>query len=312
MSFSVKTKNELARLTSNKKCCQAAELSALIRMDGLLYLGEKDSTLRIFTENAAIARKIVTLLKNRFNLSTELEVQKKPRLKKNNIYMITVPSQDDLVKALFELGLTTANGSHAMGIKEELVKRECCRRAYLRGVFLGAGSVNNPEGTYHLEVITNNQKYAQALSMLLNKYDLASKVSTRKNWYVIYLKESEHIIELLTLMGAHSALLDFENVRIMKGMRNQVNRLVNCETANLNKTVDAAVRHVENINLIQSTMGLEGLPQALREISEIRLQYPDLSLKELGEMLAPPVTKSGVNHRMRKLERLADKIRSNK
>lgn len=309
MSFSVTTKNELARLISPKKCCQAAELSALIRMDGLLYLDEENSVLRVFTENAAVARKIVLLLKQRFNLATELEVQKKTRLKKNNIYMITVPPQNGLTPALSALGLITKEGEHARGIQDEVISRECCRRAYLRGVFMGAGSVNNPEGTYHLEIITNNEKYSHALCELLNVYNLSAKISTRKNWYVIYLKESEHIIELLSLMGAHSALLEFENVRIIKEMRNQVNRQVNCETANLNKIVDAAMRQVECIELIKTKLGVEKLPPSLRDIAEVRLQYPDLSFKELGEILDPPVSKSAVNHRMRKIEALAEKLR---
>jgi len=312
MSFSVKTKDELARIEPGKSCCQKAELAALIKMDGTIHLsGHHQVGLQISTENAAIARRIFRMLKDLYDLQSEILVSRKARLKKNNSYLVRVGAGEKVRFILAELGMLDEKGRLFYGLKKELVKRECCRRAYLRGVFLGGGSVNNPEGTYHLEIITNNEQHAEDICCLINRYNLAAKISTRKNWQVIYLKESEHIISLLNLMGAHSALLSFENVRIYKDMRNQVNRLVNCETANLNKTVNAAVRQVDNIKFIASTIGLDKLTPSLREMAEIRLEYPDISLKELGEMLEPPVGKSGVNHRIRKLEIIADKIRRN-
>ncbi|MDA8226998.1 MAG: DNA-binding protein WhiA [Desulfitobacterium hafniense] len=311
MSFSVKTKDELARIELGKFCCQKAELAALIKMDGIIQLsGQYKVALQLSTENAAIARRIFRMFKEVYDLHTEILVSRKARLKKNNFYLVRLGAGEKTMSILKELGMLNEKTRLHYGLKKDLIKRECCRRAYLRGIFLGGGSVNNPEGTYHLEIITNNQHHARDICDLINKYYLTAKISTRKNWQVIYLKESEHIVSLLNLMGAHAALLNFENVRIYKDMRNQVNRLVNCETANLNKTVNAAVRQVDNIKFIADTIGLNKLAPSLREMAEARLQNPDISLKELGEMLEPPVGKSGVNHRIRKLEKMAEQIRN--
>ncbi|MEW6066572.1 MAG: DNA-binding protein WhiA [Bacillota bacterium] len=314
MSFSAVTKNELARVVGGKNCCRLAELAALIKMDGSVQIsGQKKLSLNIVTENAAVARKIFKLLKNLFGLSTEILVQRKVRLRKNNVYLVRIPSQAGIEQILKALGI--GEGGFAFteeGIVKDLIVKDCCRRAYLRGAFLGGGSVNNPEGTYHLEIITDNLKHARDLAGLMQTFNLPAKVSPRKNWYVVYLKGSEQIVECLNHMGAHGAQLDFENARIYKDMRNQVNRLVNCETANLNKTVTAAVRQLEIIKYLVDTIGLDKLPKPLRETAELRLRHPDASLKELGELWDPPVGKSGVNHRMRKLERLAEKVRSRK
>ena len=213
---------------------------------------------------------------------------------------------------LKKLGLLKANENvFALdySIPKNIVKNEECKRAYIKGAFLGGGSISNPEKTYHLEFVTHDDEYAEDLSKLINQYGLNSKVIQRKSSFVIYLKEGEQIVDLLNIIGAHSSLLELENVRIMKEMRNNVNRLVNCETANLSKTVNAAVRQVESIKLIQNELGLARLPKNLREIAELRLSYPDESLKELGEMLNPPVGKSGVNHRLRRIEKIAEELR---
>ncbi|WP_003540437.1 DNA-binding protein WhiA [Desulfotomaculum nigrificans] len=314
MSFSLVTKNELARVVDDKDCCKLAELAALIKMDGSIQIsGQRQLSLNIVTENAAVARKIFKLLKGLFGLSTEILVRRKVRLRKNNVYLVRIPPQPGVSEIFRVLGIS--EGGFALteeGIIKDLVANDCCRRAYLRGAFLGGGSVNNPEGTYHLEIITNNMQHAQDIAELMRNFNLPARVSPRKNWYVVYLKGSEQIVECLNLMGAHSALLDFENVRIYKDMRNQVNRLVNCETANLNKTVNAAVRQLDNIKYLANTIGLDKLPKTLQEAAQLRLQYPDASLKELGELWNPPIGKSGVNHRLRKLERLAEKVRARK
>lgn len=309
MSFSTVTKEELARLPESKECCQMAELAALVRMDGTLQISaEQQYALNVVTESAPVARKIYRLAKNALKLPVDIVVRRKLRLRKNNSYMVKIYPRG--VEDLRRLGLMNENSQIVAGIPRELIRRKCDQKAYLRGAFLAGGSINNPEGTYHLEIISNDLKHAQAVCELLNRFQLGAKLSTRKNWHVVYLKESEHIVEFLGLIGAHHALLEFENVRVLKDVRNQVNRIVNCETANLNKTVDAAVRQMENIQLVQGTIGLGALPEGLRELAELRLQAPDASLKELGEMLNPKVGKSGVNHRMRKIDELAERIRS--
>jgi len=313
MSFSVQTKNELARIVSEKRCCQLAEFVALIRMDGVVQISSYEKmAITVQTENAAVARKIFKLAKLLFNIQTEIMVYKKSRLKQNNVYAIRIPPQPQVAEVLQILGLidedNCLNPNFRNHYPKELLQKQCCKKAYLRGAFLGGGSVNNPEGTYHLEIITTYQAHAVVIERLLHKFTLPAKTSQRKNWFVVYLKESEQIINCLNLMGAHQALLEFENIRIVKGMRNQVNRLVNCETANLNKTVQAAVRQAECIRKIAATIGLNRLPDGLREIAELRLEYPDTTLQELGTFLHPPLGKSGVNHRMRRLEMIAEKI----
>lgn len=314
MSFSVKTKNELAHIIAHKKCCQLAEFVALIRMDGTIQISAYQKiALSVITENAAVARKIFKLAKQLFNIQTEILMHKKSRLKKNNVYSIRIPPQPQVGQVLQILGFMDQNNNWLSDFRDsfpdQLVKRSCCKRAYLRGAFLGGGSVNNPQGTYHLEIITNSAVHAQSIADLMQHYKLPAKISRRKNWFVVYLKESEQIVNCLNIMGAHHALLDFENTRIMKDMRNQVNRLVNCETANLNKTVDAAVRQIEAINLIESQMGFNKLSPGLRQVAELRINYPSASLKELGEAATPAIGKSGISHRMRKLEAIADKLR---
>jgi len=313
LSFSAVTKNELARVMGDRPCCRLAELSALIKTGGSIQIsGRRRIGLNVITENAAVARKIFSLVKNLFGLQTEVLVRRKARLRKNNVYLVRILPQPGIGEILDRLGVVAAAGSLEDALPQEIVRRECCRRAYLRGVFLGSGSVSSPDGTYHLEVITENRKFAGFIGRLIRKFHVNAKISRRKYRYVVYLKESEQIVSFLNIIGAHSALLNFENVRIYKDMRNQVNRLVNCETANLNKTVDASLRQIENINLIRRTLGLEYLPGTLREISELRVKHPDASLRELGNMVRPPLGKSGVNHRLRKIGEIADKIRSGK
>ncbi|MDD2553015.1 MAG: DNA-binding protein WhiA [Desulfotomaculaceae bacterium] len=313
MSFSTATKNELARVIGQRSCCRLAELSALIKMGGSVQISSGQRlSLHITTENAAVARKILSLVKSLFGLQTEVLVQRKKRLKKNYVYLIRVPFQQENNDILYRLGMVDELGRLRDMAPRGLLRRECCRRAYLRGVFLGGGSVNRPEGNYHLEIITDNRLFAETISSLMNKCNLAAKSSLRKNRNVVYLKESEHIVRFLNIIGAHSALLNFENARIYKDVRNNINRLVNCETANLNKTVNAAVRQIENINLINNTLGLEKIPESLRETAELRLKYPGACLAELGKLMRSPLGKSGVNHRLRKIEEIAEKIRGNK
>lgn len=293
-----------------KGCCQWTELAAILKMDGTIQIYRQNLAMVVATENAAVARKVVILIKKLLRLQTEVVVQRKVRLKKNNIYIVRISPHPRVEKNLVKLGLWDADNKMPQNIiKLAKLANNCCRRAYLRGSFLGGGSISNPEGDYHFEIITDDEEHASQICHIMVQLGLGAKISFRKNRYVTYLKESDQIVECLNLMGAHQALLELENIRIYKGLRNQVNRLVNCETANLNKTVNAAVRQLENIKLIDSTMGLSKLPSSLWEVAELRLKNPNISLKELGELMNPPVGKSGVNHRMRKLEQVAKKIR---
>ena len=194
--------------------------------------------------------------------------------------------------------------------REQLLSRNCCKRAFLRGAFLASGSISDPQKSYHFEIVCQEEAQARLLQQLYRTFELDAKVVQRKKYYIVYLKEGAQIVDALNVMGAYVALMNLENVRIFKEMRGSVNRIVNCETANINKVVGAACRQVEDIHYIQSKMGLDELPPALREMALIRLEYPDSSLKELGELCDPPVGKSGVNHRLRKLGELAEKLRN--
>lgn len=306
MSFAALTKKELTQLEASA-CCAKAELAALIRMNGSVQLGSNRFVLDIVTENAAIARRIYSLLKEHFGAHAEVLVRKKMRLKKNNIYMVRLPHR---AKEILEAQKIFANGTFYHGIPKGSLKKGCCKRAYLRGAFLAGGSVNHPESnSYHLEVFSLYQEHCQDLTDLANSFGLKARCIERKKGYVMYIKEGEKITEFLSLIGAHQALLYFEDVRIVKDMRNSVNRLVNCETANLNKTVSAAMKQIENIKLIDREMGLDQLPERLREVAEMRVKYSDLNLVELGEMMpSGKMSKSGVNHRLRKLNEIAEKL----
>lgn len=308
LSFAAQTKKELTLIESSP-CCEKAELSALIRMNGTVQVSNQRIVLDISTENAAIARRIYTLLKKQFHIHTEILVRKKMRLKKNNVYIVRVPSQVEEV--LSQLHIVSEGFQFTPGIDKRIVKNTCCKRAYLRGAFLAGGSVNNPEGpSYHLEIASMYEAHCQALCQLSNRFHLNARCIERKKGFILYIKEGEKIIEFLNVIGAHQALLHFEDVRIMKDMRNSVNRLVNCETANLNKTIGAAVRQIDNIRLLERVIGLENLPEKLREVAEIRLKHPDMNLKEVGGLLKGRVSKSGVNHRLRKIDEMAERLRN--
>lgn len=313
MSFSSKVKNEICRYINLSDKEALAELSAIMRASGTLtFAGNRKVSFKISTENAAIARLVFRILKCRFNVHTKIMIKRSNSFKKNNVYIIVITEDMNLKTLLKETEVLKENDGILYlnyDISDNLLCSDEAKRAYIRGAFLGGGSISNPEKTYHLEFVTHNEDYAKNLSKLINSYKLLSKVIQRKNSYIVYIKEGEQITNLLTIIGAYTSLLELENVRIMKEMRNNVNRLVNCETANLSKTVNAAVRQVQSIRLIEKEIGLKRLPKNLREVAELRLKYPDESLKELGEMLNPPVGKSGVNHRLRRIEKIAEELR---
>jgi len=308
MSFASETKKELTNLEV-KDCCGRAELSALIQMNGSLSFTNKKVIVDIQTENAAIARRIYTLIKRNYTVTVELLVRKKMRLKKNNVYIVRLAEEARHI--LEDLKIINEGFEFTTSISLELIRKKCCKRSYLRGAFLAGGSVNNPEtSSYHLEISSLYKEHTESLCELMNLFDLNSKILERKKGFITYLKEAEKITDFLIIIGANNALLKFEDIRIVRDMRNSVNRLVNCETANLNKTIGAAIRQVENIKYIDRTIGLQVLPEKLREIAGLRVSYQDVTLKELGEMVSGGnISKSGINHRLRKIDEIADKLR---
>ncbi|UBH15959.1 DNA-binding protein WhiA [Macrococcus armenti] len=308
MSFASEMKNELTRIETDL-CCSKAELAALIRMNGNLNIQNMQWVINVQSENAAIARRVYSLTKKIFGVDIELLVRKKMKLKKNNVYICRIKMKTKEI--LDELSILQ-DGQFMQHIDQSLIQEECCKRSYLRGAFLAGGSVNNPEtSSYHLEIFSLYERHSEGLTELMNGYGLNAKTLERKKGYISYLKEAEKISDFLSIIGGYQALLKFEDVRIVRDMRNSVNRLVNCETANLNKTIGAAMRQVENIKLIDEEIGIDELPERLREIARLRVLHQDISLKELGEMVSTgTISKSGVNHRLRKIDEIAEKLRN--
>jgi len=304
MSFTAEVKDELSRIEPRRQCCLRAELAALVRIEGTLHItGPRRYRLEVATETAPVARAVIKLLHGIYGLKTELTVRRSVLHKTNN-YLITVPSQAKLGDALEELGIVGEEG-FALGIDPKLVKKDCCAIAYLRGAFLGGGFVADPHGDFHFELTAETEQLADDLVGLMARFEIPARVARRRGTFAVYLKGAEPIVTFLALVGAHRALLRTEDVRIIKSMRNDVNRLVNAEIANQQKTAEAAVGQLEAIRALAEFPGLENLAPALRELAELRLENPDVSLRELGELADPPLTKSAVYHRVRRIEELA-------
>jgi DNA-binding protein WhiA len=316
MSFSGDVKEELSRKISTARHCQIAELSAMIGMCGGVMISSKDRyRVKIHTENVTVARKCFTLFEKIFNIEAEVSVRQPCVRKKAPVYTVVVQKHEDAVRVLKTLKLL----GDGMEIKENfsaadnlILQRTCCKRAFIRGAFLSAGSMSDPKKSYHFEIVCASAEKAEQLRNLIGSFDMDAKIVCRKKYFVVYLKEGAQIVDLLNVMEAHVALMDLENVRIFKEMRNSVNRKVNCETANINKTVSAAVKQIEDIQYLEAASGFSELSDELRETAVLRLEHPDASLKELGQLLNPPVGKSGVNHRLRKLSNMAETLRGYK
>ncbi len=288
MSFSHNVKEELAKHTNIARHCRVAELSAILHFCGQ-YGKDKDGAFFVGfqTENESTVTKAFTLLKKAFNIDAGQPVGNE--------------ESDTLFETMGDLNTP---------VDESLLRNTCCKRAFLRGAFLGVGSMSDPEKGYHLEFVCTDEAKALQLQEIIGQFHVDAKIILRKKYFVVYIKESESIVELLNIMEAPVALMNLENLRILKDMRNSINRKVNCEAANINKTVSAANRQIEDIEYLRDHYGLQNLQPGLRQMAEVRLEYPEASLKELGELLDPKVGKSGVNHRLRKLSELAEKMRT--
>lgn len=313
MSFSSEVKEELSRQMSGARHCCIAETAAIISLCGHVKIsGENRYSVKIHTENIAVARKYFTLLKKTFNIVAEITIRQNVYLKKGRTYTITVNNHEDALKLLVTCKLIDDDGDivENMSIVDNVViMNSCCKRAFVRGAFIASGSISTPEKFYHFEIVCNSYDKAVQLCGLIAAFQIEAKIVERKRHFVVYIKDGSGIVDILNVMEAHVALMNLENVRILKEMRNSVNRKVNCETANLNKTVAAAVKQIDDISYIRDTVGLSFLPDALRQLAEIRLENPDVSLKELGTLLDTPVGKSGVNHRLRKISEIAENLR---
>ena len=311
MSFSGMVKEELSRQIGTARHCRIAELAALIGFCGRLEHFPQGEKLKLQTENETVARKCFTLLQKTFNIEKEISVRENSHLKRVKVYVLEISDPEEIREILQATKLIADSKFCDTLILQDMlvVQQSCCKRAYIRGDFLASGSISDPEKGYHFEIVYPDERKAQQLQTIIRSFSVDAKIVQRKKSYVVYVKEGAQIVDMLAVMEANVALMDLENIRILKEMRNSVNRKVNCETANINKTVNAAVKQMEDIKLIQQVMGFEQLSDGLAQIAELRMQYPEATLKELGMMLSPQVGKSGVNHRLRKLSALADELR---
>ena len=313
MSFSSKVKEELSKECNSPRHCCIAETAAIISMCGKVIFDEKDHVrIEIHTENVTVARKYFTLLKKTYNINTDISIRHSSSLNKNRSYVLSVNDDETARKILMTCRLMKPFGviEEDFSISDSLIiQRECCKRAFIRGAFLAAGSVSDPVKTYHFEIVCLSEAKAKQLQMIMETFNINARVIKRRKYFVVYVKDSSQVVDLLNIMGAYNALMDMENVRIVKDMRNNVNRKVNCETANINKTVSAAVKQIEDIRFIQMSSAFDELPESLQEMAELRVRYPEATLAELGQLLDTPVGKSGVNHRLKKISLFADELR---
>lgn len=312
MSFSREVKEEILKQCSTTRHCQIAEFAAIMQCSGgILPIEQGQYGIRISTENEGVARKCFTILRKTFNIKTDVILNSSKAQAKSHIHHIIIHEARAVNNILQTVKFLDVQGNK-IGcsdiVQPLLIKNACCRRSFLRGAYLAIGSMSNPEKSYHLEFTCSKQAQAEQLREIMNDFSVEAKIIIRKKYYVVYVKESACIVELLNIIGAHISLMELENMRIIKEVRNSVNRRVNCEAANISKTVAAASNQIRDILRIRDLFGLSRLSPNLREMAEVRLENPGASLKELGELLSPPVGKSGVNHRLRKLSELADKL----
>lgn len=299
MSFSSEVKNELLNVSDSARHCKIALLASFVNLCG--FYDSMNDMLVFVSENTAVLEKTVRLVKEL--VDTDVEIQPF-----ESRFCIRIEDKKTVDK-LVNITLGGGRGYDSVPIDPIVVSAVCCKRAYIRGAFICSGSVSDPRKQYHLEFTNSLYEHAAALKNLIASFGIDAKIIVRKNHYVVYIKEGEQIVDMLNIMSAHKALLEFENLRVVKDLRNNLNRIVNCETANINKVVSAGVRQVEAIEYIRKTVGLGYLSESLQEMARVRLEYPDLSLKELGEKLDPAVGKSGVNHRLKKICLIAKNLK---
>lgn len=316
MSFASNVRSELARelCPADKKCCAKAELAAaLLISDGISYHFGREAgySLTITAGEAATVRHYFQLLKRSFGISAQLRTLRSNSLKGRIRYQLSIPGGDAL-QVLMLCGLfdTDALFGKRSVPREDIVEEDCCRRALIKSAFMIGGGMANPAVEYHLEFSVSDEEFADYIVRILTIYGISAKVACRKSKYVVYLKRSEDISDLLTLMGATQALLDTQNVRVKKDVSNRVNRQVNCDTANINRVTEAAQEQLDAIHVIENSIGLDALPPKLREIAEARLVNESASLTALGEMLPKPIGKSGVKARILKIMQIAEQIKT--
>lgn len=313
MSFASETKNELARIVPEKKCCMLADIAGFMRMAGSIqFAGGGKFKIMMMTSNLAVVRHYKTLIKNYFSVDIGLEMEQGGSLEKGSKYILSIGPEDLSEQILRETGiLMVKEGMNFIsdGIYEGLIKTKCCRKAYLRGAFLASGTVNNPEKGYHFEITTSTEVLAKDMRKIVNSFtDISAKTVERKKGYGVYLKAREQIRDVLAIMGASSQFFEFDNVLMMKDIISKTHRENNLDNANIDKALKAAEKQISNIKKIQQIKGLDFLSPKLKQAAEARLNNPDLGIEDLGKTMDPPLSKSGINNRLRKIEEIANSL----
>lgn len=318
MSFASETKNELARIEPEKKCCMLAEISGFLRVAGSIGLvGFGKFKIIVTTDSPAIARHYKKLLQDYFGIETKLEIGESRAVGKNRAgkkfsYSITIDADNLSEQILRETGILLireGNNYISDGIYSGIVRTKCCKKAYLRGVFMGAGTMSDPEKGYDLEFVLDSANMASDLKKLINSFvDLSCKVTERRGKHVVYMKKADYISDMLAIMGASHQVFSMEETRIKKSMIGSARRMSNCDSANMDRSIDASMKQIEAIKKIEKAKGLSGLPDNLREAAELRLENPDISLTALGELCNPPLKKAGISKRLKKIEEIASKL----
>lgn len=293
MSFSSNVKEELSRKINSARHCQLAELAAIYSICGsFVQKTSENSKIFLNFENVLVANKCFTLLKKAFTIYIGDNLSQVIKYDEEKL-SISVEDSDVATKIFNALTST------------QVAQKSCCKRAYLRGAYLCSGSITDPGKSYHLEIVCKDEKSAEYISELFKAFNVEAKLVERGKYYIVYIKDSSTIVLALNVCEAPVALMEYENAIIVKEMRNSINRQNNCDVANLNKTVSAAQNVIADIKALMGTAEYENLPESLKELASLRVEYPEASLKELGEMLDPPLGKSGVNHRLRKISAIA-------
>lgn len=312
MSFTAQVKDELSRVEAVCSHCDKAVLAALVRIEGTLFVSGKNRyRVEVATDAPSVARQVIKLLHELYKLKTNLTVRRSVLHKTPN-YLIECPAQPHLAAALMDMGVLSDEGGLELGISEQLVAKDCCAAAYLRGAFLGSGFVSDPRGDFHFEVIVETRDLADGIVELMARRGINARVMQRRNSYMVYLKSGSTILEFLALVGAHQSALSMENARVIKSVRNDVNRQTNAEIANQAKTSRASMDQLYAIRLVLEAYGMEELPPALQDFIKLRVHNPDATLKELGELATPPLSKSAVYHRVRRIEQMAHEVEQRK
>ena len=311
MSFTNEIKQEIA-YNELKDCCAKAELIALLQYNSSLEIRNRQYNLLVKSENPTTLKRVVKLYKKLYKGDTELVVSQKTKLKRNNVYSFYI--YEDALKLLEDLGLYSKSKGFLDNPKKELIKKDCCKRAYVAGCFMSYGHCNPPSKTsYHLEITCDSEERANYLIDILNKFNINAKTTIRRNKYVVYLKKADVISDFLRLVGAQESMMNFENQRISRDVVNSINRVDNCLIANNEKSMKASNKIIEEIDYLKEKNKLNQLDEKVIKALDARYKFPDLSLSELcyayEDEYGEKISKSGLKHRLNKIDELYNEIK---